>query len=98
MIFEKKNFDFFEVKKIIFGGFLCSLTCFLKNWYVFDMCIKLEPKIWKNYLFLRDLEKNYPKSERKYVKIGIVFLTNCIKGPNFLGFFLKTTWSGISGK
>ena len=45
MIFEKKFFDFFEVKKIILGGFLCSQTCFLKNWYVFDMCIKFEPKI-----------------------------------------------------
>ena len=92
MIFEHQNFDFFQVKKYILGGFL-----WLQNWHVFDMHTKFGPKIWKLTYFER-FWKNLSKTWKKYLKIGTVFLTNFVKGPNFQDFSWKLRALKIQGK
>ena len=58
MIFETKNFDFLEVKKNLFGEFYALFYAFFKI-AMFLICVPNSAR--KIDLFLRDLEKIYPK-------------------------------------
>ena len=97
-IFENQNFDFFEVKKYILGGFLCPQTCFLQDWHVFHMCIKFGPKIWKFDLFLRDFKKIYPKSEKNTSKLEQFSSQILLRDQIFSDFSWKLCALKIQGK